>query len=45
MCGLRAGVGLLGEPATPRLLVALAAVSLGIALVNRIGRRAVAGRR
>jgi drug/metabolite transporter (DMT)-like permease len=45
MFGLLAGVGLLGEPATPRLLVALAAVSLGIALVNRIGRRAVAGRR
>lgn len=38
--GLLAGVLLLGEPATPRLLTALAAVSCGIALVNRIGRRA-----
>jgi len=37
--GLLAGVALLGEPVTPRLLVALAAVSSGIALVNRIGRR------
>jgi drug/metabolite transporter (DMT)-like permease len=33
--GLLAGVLLLGEPATPRLLVALAAVAGGIALVNR----------
>ena len=37
--GLLAGVALLGEPVTPRLLVALGAVSLGIALVNRVGRR------
>lgn len=37
--GLLAGVALLDEPVTPRLLVALAAVSLGIALVNRVGRR------
>ena len=40
MFGLAAGVALLGEPATPRLLVALAAVSFGIAMVNRMGRRA-----
>jgi drug/metabolite transporter (DMT)-like permease len=33
--GLVAGVLLLGEPATPRLLVALAAVACGIILVNR----------
>jgi drug/metabolite transporter (DMT)-like permease len=33
--GLLAGVLLLNEPVTPRLLVALAAVALGIALVNR----------
>jgi drug/metabolite transporter (DMT)-like permease len=33
--GLLAGVLLLGEPVTPRLLVALAAVVAGIALVNR----------
>jgi len=33
--GLLAGVLLLHEPVTPRLLVALAAVALGIALVNR----------
>jgi drug/metabolite transporter (DMT)-like permease len=33
--GLLAGVLLLGEPATARLLVALAAVVAGIALVNR----------
>lgn len=33
--GLLAGVLLLGEPATARLLVALAAVCAGIALVNR----------
>jgi drug/metabolite transporter (DMT)-like permease len=32
--GLLAGVALLGEPATPRLLVALLAVCGGIALVN-----------
>jgi drug/metabolite transporter (DMT)-like permease len=38
MFGLLAGVLLLGEPVTLRLLVALAAVSLGIALVNRVGR-------
>lgn len=38
MFGLLAGVLMLGEPVTVRLLVALAAVSLGIALVNRIGR-------
>ena len=37
--GLLAGVTLLGEPVTLRLLAALAAVSFGIALVNRIGRR------
>ena len=37
--GLLAGVALLGEPVTLRLLLALAAVSCGIALVNRIGRR------
>lgn len=36
--GLLAGVALLGEPLTARLLVACAAVVLGIALVNR-GRR------
>ncbi len=33
--GLLAGVGLLGEPFTPRLLVALGAVCIGIALVSR----------
>lgn len=33
--GLLAGVALLGEPLTPRLLVALAAVCAGLALVNR----------
>jgi drug/metabolite transporter (DMT)-like permease len=38
MFGLLAGVSLLGEPVTGRLLLALAAVSLGIALVNRVGR-------
>lgn len=38
--GLLAGVTLLDEPITPRLLLALAAVSCGIALVNRVGRRA-----
>jgi drug/metabolite transporter (DMT)-like permease len=35
MFGLLAGVLILGEPVTHRLLAALAAVSLGIALVNR----------
>lgn len=40
MFGLLAGVALLAEPVTPRLLLALAGVSLGIALVNRVGRRA-----
>ena len=39
MFGLLAGVGLLGEPVTGRLLLALAGVSFGIALVNRVGRR------
>jgi len=33
--GLAAGVGLLGEPLTPRLVAALAAVVAGIALVSR----------
>lgn len=33
--GLLAGVLLLGEPATPRILLALAAVAAGIALVSR----------
>ena len=33
--GLLAGALLLGEPVTPRLLVALAAVAAGIAIVNR----------
>ncbi|MDP2007620.1 MAG: DMT family transporter [Rubrivivax sp.] len=37
--GLLAGVGLLGETLTPRLVVALAAVCAGIALVNRPQRR------
>jgi drug/metabolite transporter (DMT)-like permease len=37
--GLLAGVALLGEPVTAQLLVALTAVSSGIALVNRVGRR------
>ena len=37
--GLLAGVLLLGEPVTARILIALAAVSFGIALVNRVGRR------
>jgi drug/metabolite transporter (DMT)-like permease len=36
--GLLAGVLILGEPVTARLLVALAAVSSGIALVNKLGR-------
>ena len=35
LAGLAAGMLLLGEPATPRLLVALAAVAMGIWLVNR----------
>ena len=37
--GLLAGVALLGEPVTARLVLALVAVSCGIALVNRLGRR------
>jgi drug/metabolite transporter (DMT)-like permease len=37
--GLLAGVGLLGEPLTPRLALALGTVVAGIALVNRAGRR------
>lgn len=37
--GLLAGVVLLGEPVTARLLLALVAVSAGIALVNRVGRQ------
>lgn len=37
--GLAAGVGLLGEPLTLRLVGALAAVTLGIALVSRAPRR------
>lgn len=36
--GLLAGVVLLGEPVTPRLLAALAAVAVGIAVVNRVRR-------
>lgn len=41
--GLLAGVLMLGEPVTVRLVVALAAVSCGIALVNRaVPRRAAA---
>jgi drug/metabolite transporter (DMT)-like permease len=36
--GLLAGVLVLGEPLTMRLVAALLAVSLGIALVNRVGR-------
>lgn len=39
MFGLLAGVLLLDEPVTLRLLVALGAVSLGIALVNKVGRQ------
>lgn len=35
LVGLWAGVALLDEPLTPRLLVACAAVAVGIALVNR----------
>jgi drug/metabolite transporter (DMT)-like permease len=38
MFGLLAGVALLGEPVTARLVVALAAVSFGIAMVNKLGR-------
>ena len=34
LCGLLAGVLLLGEPLTPRLLVALVTVCAGIAIVN-----------
>ena len=37
--GLLAGVLLLGEPVTLRLVLALAAVTCGIALVNRVLRR------
>jgi drug/metabolite transporter (DMT)-like permease len=33
--GLAAGVGLLGEPLTPRLMLALGAVVGGITLVSR----------
>ena len=36
--GLLAGVGLLHEPLTARLLIACAAVAVGIALVNRPAR-------
>jgi len=36
--GLLAGAGLLGEPVTARLVVALAAVTLGIAIVNTPAR-------
>ena len=43
--GLMAGVLLLGEPLTPRLVVACAAVVLGIALVNRVPRPARTPRR
>jgi drug/metabolite transporter (DMT)-like permease len=35
VAGLMAGVGLLGEPLTLRLLVAVAAVALGMVLINR----------
>jgi drug/metabolite transporter (DMT)-like permease len=42
MFGLLAGVLLLGEPVTSRLLLALLGVSFGIALVNKVGRSAVA---
>jgi len=38
LAGLLAGVGLLGEPLTPRLLLACAAVAVGIMLVNRPSR-------
>ena len=40
LAGLIAGVLLLGEPLTLRLVIALAAVCVGIALVNRGPRRA-----
>jgi drug/metabolite transporter (DMT)-like permease len=36
--GLLGGVVLLGEPLTPKLLIAVIGVSGGIALVNRVGR-------
>jgi drug/metabolite transporter (DMT)-like permease len=39
LAGLLAGVGLLGEPLTLRLLLACAAVAAGIVLVNRPDRR------
>jgi drug/metabolite transporter (DMT)-like permease len=39
--GLLSGVGLLGEPLTLRLVIALAAVAGGIALVNRAPKAAV----
>jgi drug/metabolite transporter (DMT)-like permease len=42
MFGLLAGVGLLGEPVTGKLLLALLGVSLGIALVNKVGRAPLA---
>ncbi|MBI5257135.1 MAG: DMT family transporter [Burkholderiales bacterium] len=38
LLGLLAGVALLGEPLTPRLVAACAAVAVGIALVNRPAR-------
>jgi drug/metabolite transporter (DMT)-like permease len=37
--GLLMGAALLGEPVTPRLVVALAAVAGGIVLVNRPSRQ------
>jgi drug/metabolite transporter (DMT)-like permease len=37
--GLVAGALILGEPITPRIVVALAAVAAGVALVNRLWRR------
>lgn len=43
LAGLLAGVGLLGEPLTARLLLACAAVAAGIVLVNRPPAQAVAG--
>jgi drug/metabolite transporter (DMT)-like permease len=43
VAGLFAGVLLLGEPLTLRLVVALVAVCLGIALVNRAPRAPAAG--
>jgi drug/metabolite transporter (DMT)-like permease len=42
IAGLAAGVGLLGEPLTARLLTALAAVVVGLMLVNR-GQAGAAG--